>query len=248
MRELGELIRSARQQKGVSLSQASAETRIRRQYLDAIEDGDFRIFPGEAYATGFLRNYAGYLGLNQDEILQTYHAVGPSSAISIAPATTVGVERLKRRSRRRATWVFAGVVMVCLAAVLIWKYDNEYQASLKAPVAPKAISGLPAGVLTHPPDGDQAPPLQSFRHAKGVIRVRAVHTAWIHVVVDGRQVYWSPLHVGATRKWRGKTVAVSAHRGTAFRLWVDGIPVGRMSHKRGHVTVTARPHTWHRTT
>ena len=69
MGELGELLRSTREAKGVSLEQAEEATRIRRRYLEALEAEDFEQMPAEVYVRGFLRNYALYLGLDPEEML-----------------------------------------------------------------------------------------------------------------------------------------------------------------------------------
>lgn len=244
MKELGELVRGARQQKGVTLDQASAETRIRRQYLDAIEDGDFRMFPGGAYATGFLRNYATYLGLNPDEILQTYHAISPHVGISIEPATTVGVERLKRRSRRRFLWIFATAMAMVLAAFAIQRYNSEQHAAATPPRPPAQTAGIGGGQITRHgrPSADQALHRLVQHHRLAMIRVRARHTAWVHVKVDGTQVYWGPVYAGAVRRWAGKRVSISTHRGRALKVWADGRRMGLMSHSRGRTVIVARPH------
>lgn len=249
MKELGDLIRAARQQRGITLEQASAETRIRRQYLDAIEDGDLGTFPGTAYAAGFLRNYSTYLGLNSDEILQTYHAISPPQAVTIAPATTVGVERLRRRSRRRFMWLFAGVLMVILAAALIQRYNADQRGAAKPLMPPASTSGLPASAITHSSraKGDQALHQSALNLPVAVIGVRAVQTAWVHVVVNGHQAYWGPISTGKYREWSGHRVKMSAHRGTAFQLRVDGSQAGLLSHANKRVVIVANPQTWYRT-
>ena len=252
MKELGDLIRSARERKGVTLEQASADTRIRRAYLDAIEDGDFRIFPGTAYATGFLRNYASYLGLNSDEILQTYHAISPPAGISIAPATTVGMERLRRRSRRKLMWSTVAVLFVILGAYAIKSYNGSSAPtastfprtpSTRPTASPSIPSLLPPGKNDR--DADQAP--KTLVHAQAVIRVRARQTAWIRIVNDGHQIYWGAVLAGTSRKWRGHTLTLATHRAPAFEVWVDGTRDWRVSKSHGKVRLVAGPYTWHRT-
>lgn len=45
---------------------------IRKIYLKAIEESDFKELPPVPYGTGFIRSYAEYLGLNSDRIVQCY--------------------------------------------------------------------------------------------------------------------------------------------------------------------------------
>ena len=69
---LPERLYEARERKGVDLYRAERDTKIRARYLDALERGDYKELPGAVYTKGFLRNYALYLGLDADEILEQW--------------------------------------------------------------------------------------------------------------------------------------------------------------------------------
>lgn len=70
--ELGAQLRKAREDRGISLVEAEQATRIRRVFLQAIEEGRFGDLPGQVYGRGFIRNYARYLGLDPEALLQEY--------------------------------------------------------------------------------------------------------------------------------------------------------------------------------
>ncbi len=72
MTPIGEQLREAREQKGLDLERVAEETNIAKRYLVALEAEDFGVFPGEPYAIGFLRNYADFLGLSANDLVQTY--------------------------------------------------------------------------------------------------------------------------------------------------------------------------------
>ncbi len=74
MFELGSTLREARVRRGIELAQVAAETRIRTRYLQALEDERFELLPGSAYAKGFLRAYADYLGLDGQLFVDEYSA------------------------------------------------------------------------------------------------------------------------------------------------------------------------------
>jgi cytoskeleton protein RodZ len=57
-------LRNARQRKGEDLAYISRVLKIRRDYLDALEESNFDAIPGRAYTIGFIRTYAQYLGLD----------------------------------------------------------------------------------------------------------------------------------------------------------------------------------------
>ncbi|HTX73577.1 MAG TPA: helix-turn-helix domain-containing protein [Rectinemataceae bacterium] len=72
MAPIGEVLRSAREQKSLSLDRVADETNIAKRYLAALEAEDFTVFPGDPYVIGFLRNYADYLGLPSDDLVASY--------------------------------------------------------------------------------------------------------------------------------------------------------------------------------
>jgi hypothetical protein len=66
-RPLGTWLRQRREELGISLDQAEADTRIRARYLEALESEDFEALPDPVVGRGFLRNYANYLELDPQE-------------------------------------------------------------------------------------------------------------------------------------------------------------------------------------
>ncbi|UUX34568.1 helix-turn-helix domain-containing protein [Fundicoccus culcitae] len=72
MSELGNKLRDARIQKGYTLNTLQQMTKIQKKYLVAIEEGNFDEMPGNFYARAFVKQYADMVGLNGDELLETY--------------------------------------------------------------------------------------------------------------------------------------------------------------------------------
>ena len=62
----------ARHRGGYSISDAAHVLRIQQHYLEALEEGRFDQIPGTTYTIGFLRSYAGFLGLDPDEIIDAF--------------------------------------------------------------------------------------------------------------------------------------------------------------------------------
>src|SRR5512141_1778569 len=69
---LPERLYAARERKGVDLYRAERDTKIRARYLGALERGDYKELPGAVYTKGFLRNYALYLGLDPEDVLEQW--------------------------------------------------------------------------------------------------------------------------------------------------------------------------------
>ena len=85
MQTIGQRLRAAREEKQLTLDKVFEATRIRVAYLRALELDDLSSMPSPVQARGYLRNYAEYLGLNIDEMLEDVRSKVPSDEI-IGPA------------------------------------------------------------------------------------------------------------------------------------------------------------------
>jgi cytoskeletal protein RodZ len=81
LHKLGEVLRAAREAKGVDLARAERDTKIRARYLAALESMDYRALPGAVYTRGFLRNYGQYLGLDPEYLIDLYRLESSSVAL-----------------------------------------------------------------------------------------------------------------------------------------------------------------------
>ena len=109
---LADLLREARERKGVDLFRAERDTKIRARYLAALEGGDYRDLPGVVYTKGFLRNYALYLGLDPEDVLERFHVERGEGQ---APAPAIAVPRPIAAPRQPLTitpGVIAGALML----------------------------------------------------------------------------------------------------------------------------------------
>jgi cytoskeletal protein RodZ len=106
---LGETLRRARLSKNVTFEDAERVTRIRREYLEALEREDFGRLPAPVYARGFLRSYAGYLGLDPGQLMP-FFPVGHVEEPTLDPLPEVSQPR---------TWNMNGVLAIGAVGVLI---------------------------------------------------------------------------------------------------------------------------------
>lgn len=67
MRKISEILQDARLERGCSLETVVKATKIKKQFLVAIEDGRYDALPSESYALGFIKNYASYIGVDKNK-------------------------------------------------------------------------------------------------------------------------------------------------------------------------------------
>ncbi|MGB7998689.1 MAG: RodZ domain-containing protein [Anaerobacillus sp.] len=128
MTELGQRLKEARSDKGLSIEEVQSITKIQKRYLLAIEEGNYELLPGNFYTRAFIKNYAEAVGLHGEEMLEEY-------ASEIPKATTDVPESLPPRKMRKPSapskasssskWssVFPSILVVLLVvgvAALIW--------------------------------------------------------------------------------------------------------------------------------
>lgn len=71
--QFGQYLKNTREQKHISIEQIHKETKIRKRYLTAMENGDFSIIPGgDVYVKGFLKNYSICVGIEPSSTIELY--------------------------------------------------------------------------------------------------------------------------------------------------------------------------------
>ncbi len=154
MAQLGQLLREAREAKGVTLADAEHVTRIRLAYLEALEAEQFDALPGDVSARGFLRSYAQYLGLKPQPLMAQY-----AELTGAAPAEALLANRLQIDKKMAVPLMHSpggsliGLLLVLILAVGLglagWYVFTTYQRSGQLPFI--GASATPtAGVLATP--------------------------------------------------------------------------------------------------
>jgi len=122
---IGPVLREARLRQGKSIEEASRETHIRAEYLQALEREGFETFVGDVYARGFLRSYSAYLGLDADRVLSAFNDhYGPP--VPTLPGPAPGPARGEKTAqphllplrRHHPSWRFLIAVAVLVIALL----------------------------------------------------------------------------------------------------------------------------------
>ena len=70
--KVGTMLKEVRQQKGLKLNDIAKKLCVRKLYLDAIEESNYKELPPFPYGIGFIRSYASFLGLNGENIVELY--------------------------------------------------------------------------------------------------------------------------------------------------------------------------------
>jgi cytoskeleton protein RodZ len=122
---VGEVLRAARELKGLTLAQVAERTRITQRHLALIEAGDFAQLPGRTYAIGFSRSFARVVGLDEAKIAEHVREelalIDPEST-GLAPRTFEPGDPARVPSAGLA-WlsVLAAVALLIAGSVFVWR-------------------------------------------------------------------------------------------------------------------------------
>jgi len=119
---VGHSLKVVRERKGFALADISARLRIRRPYLEAIEEGRFAELPGAVYVSGFLRQYAEFLGLDPDQVLKSYQGESDGTALH-RPVLNFPLPRPEERTPR--LWLVVGALVLAGIAYALWYRHQE---------------------------------------------------------------------------------------------------------------------------
>jgi len=124
--ELGNRLKEARSAKGLSLDDLQSITKIQKRYLAGIEEGDYSTMPGNFYVRAFIKQYAEAVGLDPDEIFETYKSEVPSVFNDDLPEQLSRVKTRKTLSERSSKMidllpkVLIGIIVIGLAAMVYY--------------------------------------------------------------------------------------------------------------------------------
>jgi len=121
---LGEKLRQAREERGISISEVAEQTRISRLYLESIENNDYKPLPGGIFNKGFVKSYAKFIGYDEQEALSDYAKIATANEIVTEhPMKVYRPEVLtddNSSSSMLPTILFAGVILALMTGGILF--------------------------------------------------------------------------------------------------------------------------------
>lgn len=200
---VGQRLQEERLRQGFSLEEIEEETKIRKYYLQALEEENYQVLPPRVYATGFVKRYAKFLGLNEAELSNEFKQQAysdweePEAAQVSEPLTPINKVVLPWGN------IMAAIVFLVIA-IWIGNYVVGYLSERGAE------NGTPQPGIQQPadqtpdPDKDQEdtpPPSQTLT---AVLELKTTQPCWLSVIVDGQPQFSGTLPAGEERSFEGK--------------------------------------------
>jgi cytoskeletal protein RodZ len=189
---VGERLRAAREEKGLSLEDVAAQTRIPQRHLASIETANWENLPAPTYTIGFAKNYAGSVGLDRMEIGNQLREEMGGQRFA-ANATDVFEPADPRRTMPKSLVIGAIAAVLVLVLLMTWRNNRSLQPNDEAPQT-AAETGVPGTPSAQAP---KAPP-PAAATTPGPVVLAATAPAWIQVTDQGKTLFQGMLQPGQT--------------------------------------------------
>ena len=225
---IGATLRSARETLGVSVEEAAWRTRIRPEYLRALEDERFEACGHLAHARAHLHSYARFLSLDAAALVRDYstHVEGQEPS----PIERLNEQVKEARRPPKPNWLIAGIVAAALLIAASLTGIVRGPGPRTTPAGGRnALPSLPASA--HPGASNAAPSasVAAVAPAASPITLVVVTQArsWIRVLSDGALVFEGTLAAGVSKTFEGgEEIELRVGNAGAVRLILNGRDLG----------------------
>jgi hypothetical protein len=231
LKELGRMARERREDAGLSLEEIYERTRVRLEYLQGIEDGNYRSFPDLVYIKGFVRTYLSVVGAEdlKDEFVTWLNKDEPVRERRLPPTNVLGNGTSPTKGFKPAShiWLFAILFLVLAGSgYYVWySWNNNFFNIEIRPFSDGPSSPLNPGESE---SGDEIPsqdapllaqssdvpaslsilpasqsvvPVSEPELQKPSLLIRARGDVWMKVTIGERVVYSKTMKSGEGASW-----------------------------------------------
>jgi cytoskeletal protein RodZ len=221
----GERLKRERELREVTVAEICAATRIAPKFLEALENEQWEKLPGGVFGRGFVRTFARYLGLSEENLLSEYDLARADTGLLV-------VTKREERIPSPPKWLPAVAVLALLAVLAglvfggryAWKTYMAHRAAKRA----SAIVSVPAGTELQSPGADttSVPPAGAESNVALDLSVVASTPTRVRVVADGTVVHDAEIPAGQNLRFSASDkFEVSAASLAAVLLQLNGQPV-----------------------
>ena len=198
MSGLGEKFKKRREELGLTLEEVEDETKIRKHYLEALEQNRFESLPARVYAVGFVQKYARLLGLNEQEAVQEFKELAYKHTAEYEPE--LRIREKKERFNLAFKNILTGLIFLFIV-VWIGGYLVEYMTSREIE-------------RTQPPQQPKVTEKEKVkekerqeRKTEGLnLLIKAEEPCWISATADGQEVFRGLLNKGEEKAVKAQEI------------------------------------------
>jgi cytoskeleton protein RodZ len=220
---IGETLRTAREAVGTSIEEAAWRTRIRPEYLRALEEERFDACGHPAFARGHLHSYARFLGLDAREIVRRY--VGTYENAEPSSLTKLDAQVKEAKRPPKPNWLIAAIVagVMLIGASLV---GIVHGPGPRTGPEHDALPSLPASASSAAKPS-AAPTVAAAAAQPVTLVVVTTARSWVQIVSDGKPLFAGTLAAGVSKTFTAASeLDVTIGNAKAVRLILNGKDLG----------------------
>jgi transcriptional regulator with XRE-family HTH domain len=232
---LGEYLKEKRENAGLSLKELSEITRIRTEYLRALENEDFSKIPGEVFIKGYIRAYLRALSMDPEEGINIYlEEEGVKKDLPIESP----IKESKWQQFHSTPLLIASIIIFITVGILFYSLFRKEKVETVVETETK-----PSEVIVQNLQKPKALPLplspvevaEADYTNRHVLEVNTIEETWIYLKIDNDLSYSMLLKPGETKRWTAKEgFFLKIGNAGGINISFDGQMLGAPG-KRGHV-------------
>ncbi|MGI6226607.1 MAG: helix-turn-helix domain-containing protein [Peptococcales bacterium] len=198
---IGSIFKSARIEKGLTLVEAQEATKIRIKYLEAIEDGQFDIIPGKVYLKGFIKSYAKFLAIEDNEEIICFLEDNKSPTFEVS-SEKVYPQKIEspKGVQKKYFKILLGLLAILVLFGVQHLYENYFAEQNNLPEPPKNIVTEIPPDPEEPPLPDETDIIQQPQKKELSIEVLDITSAkdacWVQIYTDNNKEFEGIMYQG----------------------------------------------------
>ena len=240
MNSVGHELKKERELRGISLKEIADTTKINIRYLRALEEDNFDMLPGNFFIKSIIKAYAGYVGLDEEVILDHFHHTiqTKKEEIKEQPREEMPPTEVPRKFKLFLRTAGYSIIFITALVIIFFLVKSKKSVSINEYTATTALLS---------PEDTPSLILESINPSDGMLLEMTFHQeTWIEIFTDGK-LYFTGLKQPGEQLFSTAENEFLIHIGNAggFTYSINGIPgepLGKPGQVIKNLRITSKNH------
>lgn len=144
MQKISDILKEEREDQGFLISEVASSTKIKKDFLEAIEEGRFHDLPSESYALGFIKNYAKFLGISSKKAALMFRREYDVKKDNVLPTFKSKQGSFRKKILFTPKAIFILIIFISITSYIAFQYSSYFfgpELSILTPSEQQEIEG-----------------------------------------------------------------------------------------------------------